>query len=414
MDRIMYKDDLLYCEGVSVEEIVKKVGTPLYIYSANTILDHYRKFDAAFEKVEHLICYSVKVNSNIAIIKLLSDEGSGFDIVSGGELYRVIEACSDTSKVVYAGVGKTDDEITMALKNNIMLFNIESFTEAERINEIAKKMGRVANIAVRINPDVEAKTHKFIITGTKENKFGLPIDKAFEIFAFLKDLKALNVVGIHSHIGSQLVSVEPYIKAVSKLNKLINNLRTNGFKIEILNIGGGYGIIYKDENPPTPFELSNAILPLIKDLNLKLLMEPGRLIVGNSGILVTKVLYYKESYSKNFVIVDAGMNDLIRPAFYEAYHRVEYIRKRSDTELKKVDIVGPVCESADFFAQDYEMNIPLSGDLLAIRSAGAYGFSMASNYNSRPRCAEVLVDGKDFRIIRKRESYRDIIRGESL
>jgi diaminopimelate decarboxylase len=413
MDFFEYKSGELYCEEVKVANICEAVGTPVYVYSHRTLVDHYRKLDTAFSEIEHLIYFSVKSNSNIAVIRTLVKEGAGTDIVSGGELFRALKAGVDPQKVVYAGVGKSMVEIEYALKSNILMFNVESLPEAYAINEVAGRLGKKAMIAFRVNPDVEADTHHHITTGKKENKFGIDINVAVEIFKEANELPNLNVCGVHVHIGSQIVSSTPYVKSLEKLVPLIDELRKNNINIQNLNIGGGLGVIYLDEQPQFASDFAAAILPMVKATNCRLLLEPGRFITGNSGILLTKVLYIKRTATKNFVIVDAAMNDLVRPALYEAYHRIKPVKITSDEE-ELVDVVGPVCESSDFFAKDRKILTVQQGDYLSLFTAGAYGFAMASNYNSRPRAAEVLVKDDQYFIVRERETYEDLIKGESI
>ncbi len=410
MDYFLYRNNILFAEDVSLDVILKKVKTPVYIYSKKTILRHFNQIKKAFAEINPLICYSVKANSNIAILKILKKAGAGFDIVSGGELYRVLKIKSSPDKIVFAGVGKSPEEIEFALKSKIFMFNCESLPEIKLINQISKKLNKKTNIAVRINPDVEADTHKYITTGKKHTKFGISIDYLIKNLSFIKNLENINFIGIHFHIGSQITSVHPYIKAVKKTIKLIRDLRSYGFNIRYLNIGGGFGIIYKKERPPLPDELARRVIPAFKKHNLKLIMEPGRYIVGNAGILITKVLYIKETELKKFVIVDAGMNTLIRPTLYEAYH--EILNLHFTKKKMKADVVGPVCETGDFFALNRSIPYFKQGDYLIIKSAGAYGMSMASRYNSRPLPAEVLVDNNKWKIIRKPENYRDLIRNE--
>jgi diaminopimelate decarboxylase len=414
MDRFEYRDGQLYCEEVSVEEICRDVGTPVYIYSHGTILDHYVKLDRAFSEVEHLICFSIKSNSNLAVIRSLAKAGSGMDVVSGGELYRALKAEVDPKKIVYASVGKTEEEIRFALESGILMFNVESRPEAEAIDEVAGRMNLRARVAFRINPDVDPHTHRHITTGKKETKFGIPIDRAVETYVWAREnLKNLDVCGVHCHIGSQITSTEPYVIALSRLVPLVEDLRRAGLNIRTLNIGGGLGIIYRDETPSTAENFAAAVLPYIRKTGCKLLLEPGRFIVGNAGILVARVIYLKRTPAKNFLIVDAGMNDLIRPAFYDSFHRIQPVRIRTD-RTDVFDVVGPVCETGDYFAKDREVNLVEPGEFLAIFSAGAYGFTMSSNYNSRPRAAEVMVIEDRYYIVRKRETYLDLIRGETI
>lgn len=406
-----YKDDSLYCEEKRVDEIIKDVGTPTYIYSYRTILDHYRKLETAFRDIEHLICFSLKSNSNIAVGRVLSREGAGADVVSGGELFRALKAGFEPRKIVFAGVGKTEEEIRYALESDILMFNAESMEEVHLIDHVAGKLGKTARIALRLNPDVEAGTHKHITTGKRENKFGLDIERAVEFYLQANSLPNVETIGVHAHIGSQIVSTKPYVESVNKLLRVIDELKNTGIRIGNLNIGGGLGIIYKEENPSTAQEFADAILPIVKPTGLRLILEPGRFIVGNAGILVTKVTYVKKHGSKTFIIVDAGMNDLIRPALYGSYHAIRPVRLTGSEEIV-ADIVGPICESTDSFANERKIERVEQGDLLAIFSAGAYGFAMSSNYNSRPRPAEIMVMGDRHYVIRERETYNDLIRGE--
>jgi diaminopimelate decarboxylase len=411
MDLFHYENNNLYCEKVLVADIAKKVGTPFYLYSHGTIVDHYRKLEKALEGIDHLICFSMKSNSNLAVGKSLANEGSGADIVSGGELYRALKAGFSPQKIVFAGVGKTEAEIIYALETDILMFNVESMSEARAIDRVAERMNKKARIALRVNPDVDAGTHKHITTGKKENKFGLEIDKALSFFTEASSMKNLDVTGIHAHIGSQITSTTPYVESINRLAMLIDNLDKAGIEIKNLNIGGGLGIIYNEENPSTAQQFAEAILPIVKPTGRRLIMEPGRFIVGNAGILVTTVTYVKPSGSKIFVIVDAGMNDLIRPALYDSYHSIRPLKISGENEIV-ADIVGPICESADCFAKERKIESVDEGDLLAIFSAGAYGFVMSSNYNSRPKIAEVMVIDDKYYIVRERETYDDLINGE--
>ncbi|MEI7904977.1 MAG: diaminopimelate decarboxylase [Candidatus Firestonebacteria bacterium] len=404
------KDKYLYCEGLKVADITVKYGTPLYLYSHRTISEHFTKIDDAFSAVPHLICYALKANSNLAIVKTLQKLGAGADIVSGGELYKALKAGIPAKKIVYAGVGKTEAEIEYALSKDILMFNIESVPEAEMISKVAGRLRETADIALRINPDVDAKTHHYITTGKKENKFGLNINLARKLFLKINGFKNLNVVGVHIHIGSQITTSGPYVKAIKKVIKLIGELRSDGIIIKSLNIGGGLGIVYKDENPSTPKKFAEKILPLIKPLGIRIIMEPGRFIVGNAGILVARVSYIKKGENKKFIILDAGMNDLIRPSLYDAYHKILPVTPVKGSS--KADIVGPICESGDFFGKGRVVSNMKPGDYIAVMSAGAYGFSMASNYNARRRPVEVMVKGKKSFLVKKRESFEDLVRGE--
>jgi diaminopimelate decarboxylase len=411
MDFFHYENNELYCEEVLVSNIAEKVGTPFYLYSNKTIVDHYKKLDRAFAGIDHLICFSMKSNANLAICKTLSKEGSGADIVSGGELYKAIKAGFKPQDIVFAGVGKTDLEIGFALNANILMFNVESMSEARAIDRVAKKLGKKARIAFRVNPDVDAGTHKHITTGKKENKFGIAIDHAVEYFTEANSMKNLDVMGIHAHIGSQIISTDPYVESINRLSGLLGELEKAGVNIKTLNIGGGLGIIYNEESPSTAQQFAEAILPLVQPTGRRLILEPGRFIVGNAGILVTKVIYIKPTETKTFVIVDAGMNDLIRPALYDSYHAIRPL-KIGGKEDMVADIVGPICESSDCFAKERKIPVVKEGDLLSIFSAGAYGFVMSSNYNARPKVAEVMVIGDRYSIVRRRETYEDLVIGE--
>jgi diaminopimelate decarboxylase len=407
-----YKNGELYCEGVPVRSVAKRIGTPFYLYSSKTLANHFRAFDSAFAGVPHLICFALKSNSNGAVLRLLGREGAGADIVSGGELFRALHAGIDPKKIVYAGVGKRRDEIEYALKIGVLMFNVESGEELLALDQAAQEMHTVARIALRVNPNIDPKTHAYISTGLKENKFGIPIEHALEFYQIAKGLKNVEVVGVHQHIGSQITEVQPFVDALEKLVGFIKELKAAGIDIHYVNIGGGLGITYKDETPPLPKDVARAVRPLLEDSGCTIVMEPGRAIVGNAGILVTSALYHKKSGEKRFLIVDAGMNDLIRPSLYEAYHDIRPVVESAAEAV--FDVVGPICESGDFLAKDRKMPEVKQGALLAVMSAGAYGFSMSSNYNSRPRVAEVLVKGNDYYIIRERETYEDLVRGEKM
>ena len=415
MHNFEYRQGELYCEQVPVSQIAKEVGTPCYIYSHATVTRHFRAYDSAFQNVPHIIAFAMKANSNLAILRLMAREGSGVDIVSGGELFRALKASVPPAKIVFAGVGKSAEEIRDALKADILMFNVESSAEIRTINDVAASVGKKARVALRINPDIDPKTHPYISTGLKKSKFGIAADRALEEFKLASSLGHIEIVGVHAHIGSQLTEVTPFVESLKKVVTLVGTLKGQGINVRYLNIGGGLGITYSDEKPPLPQDLAAAISPLVQDLNLTLVMEPGRVIVGNAGILVTKVLYEKIGEAKRFIIVDAAMNDLIRPSLYSAYHEV---RPVSESLLQRpkhaVDVVGPVCESGDFLAKDRTLPEAKPGDLLAVMSAGAYGFVMASNYNSRPRVPEVLVKEGEVHVIRARESYDDLIRGEAI
>ncbi len=411
MDFFEYKNGELCAEDVPVERIAKEVGTPAYIYSLATLRRHFRVFDQAFKNQSHLVCFSVKANSNLAVLKVFVNEGGGFDIVSGGELFRVLKAGSDPKKLVFSGVGKSRSEFEYALNSGILMFNVESEQELDVLDQVASGLGKKAPISLRINPDVDPQTHPYISTGMKKSKFGIDIKRSVELYKRALSLSHVEVIGVDCHIGSQLTSVSPFVDALARVKGLLEVLKQEGANIRYLDLGGGLGIRYKDEEPPHPDEYAAAIIDSLKGLELTLILEPGRVIVGNAGILVTEVLYLKETQEKNFVVVDGAMNDLIRPALYGSYQGISPVKNRTAEKIV-ADVVGPICESGDFFAQDREIQKPQPGDLLAVMSAGAYGFTMASNYNSRPRVAEVLVDGKRFDVIRTRETLEDIISGE--
>ena len=413
MNLFKYRANELYAEDVPVKKLAEKYGTPLYVYSYNTLLRHFKAYDDAFNGYPHIICFAVKSNPNTSVISLFAKQGGGADIVSGGELYVALKAGISPKKIVYAGVGKTADEIRFALKSKILMFNVESENELKEIDRVAGMMKTKATIALRINPDIDPGTHPYITTGMKKHKFGIPIEAALEYYRFASKLKNINVVGVHKHIGSQITKIAPFVDALKRILILIDKLNEQGTEIKYLDVGGGLGISYKDEEPPVPKDLANKLIPLLEGRKLTLIMEPGRSIVGNAGILVTKTLYLKEGEDKEFVIVDAGMNDLIRPSLYDAYHRIEpVIKNKRETVLS--DVVGPICESGDFLARGRELNRVKQGEYLAAMSAGAYGFSMSSNYNSRPRAAEVMVKGKEHFLIRKRETYEDLVRNEQI
>ncbi len=414
MHDFQYKNGELCCEGVPLRTIAQRVGTPFYVYSSSTLTNHVRAFERAFTGMPHLICFALKSNSNGAVLRLLSREGAGADIVSGGELFRALRAGIDPRKIVYAGVGKRRDEIEYALKVGILMFNVESPDELAALDRAAKEMHTHARIALRVNPDIDPKTHEYISTGLKENKFGIPIEHALESYQAAKSLTNIEVVGIHQHIGSQITEVQPFVDALEKLIGLVKELKAAGMNIKYINIGGGLGITYKDENPPLPADLAKAVQPLLKNAGCTLVLEPGRSIVGNAGVLVTNALYHKQSGEKRFLIVDAGMNDLIRPSLYEAYHDIRPVVQNGSAPKAEFDVVGPICESGDFLAKGRELPEVKQGELIAVMGAGAYGFSMSSNYNSRLRVAEVMVKGNEYFIVRERETYNDLVRGEKI
>ncbi|MEW4983560.1 MAG: diaminopimelate decarboxylase [Cycloclasticus sp.] len=413
MDYFQYRGNQLYAEGVSVESIVNQFATPTYIYSRATLERHWNAFDQAFGDRPHLICYAVKANSNIAVLNVLARLGSGFDIVSVGELERVLTAGGQPEKIVFSGVGKRRDEIRRALEIGIRCFNVEVSTELDRINEIAADVGVIANISIRVNPDVDAQTHPYISTGLKENKFGLDIETAFEQYQRADQFANLNVVGLDCHIGSQLTDVKPFVDALDRVLSLLDRLTAVGIDIQHLDLGGGLGICYRDEQPPSPAEYVAALYERLGELPYEILLEPGRAIAGNAGILVTEVEYIKPTEDKQFAIVDAAMNDLMRPALYQAWQDIVPVNLQSNAKKSNYDIVGPVCETGDFLGKDRELAIS-QGDLLAIRSSGAYGFTMSSNYNSRPSVAEVMVDGEQTHLVGARQSIESLWQNEAL
>jgi diaminopimelate decarboxylase len=412
MNLFEYRDGELHCEEIPVEKIANEVGTPFYLYSASTIERHYRVFTEAFAEVKHLICYSVKANSNVAVLKILAEMGAGADIVSGGELFRALHAGIPPERIVFSGVGKRADEIKSALDAGILMFNVESGEELSAINEIARQMGVRASIALRVNPDVDPKTHPYISTGLKKNKFGIPIAQAVSIYREAKDLESIDVLGVDCHIGSQLTTSEPFGEAATRLMELVSELEAEGIQVKYIDVGGGLGIVYDEESPPLPANYARTIIDALGTSEKILILEPGRVIVGNAGILVTKTLYNKKGATKNFIIVDAGMNDLIRPSLYDAYQEVVPVRFVAGRKEEVADVVGPICESSDFLARDHKLPEMASGELLAVKSAGAYGFPMSSQYNSRPRVPEVMVKGDRYRVVRDRETYEDLVRGE--
>lgn len=418
MNHFTYRNGEMFAEDVPLKRIAEEVGTPAYVYSLATLRRHYRVFDEAFAQVPHLVCFSVKANSNLALLRAFAREGSGFDIVSGGELFRALKAGGDPQKIVFSGVGKKRDEIEYALDAGILMFNVESDEELVALNEIAAAAGKKAPISLRVNPDVDPKTHPYISTGMKKAKFGVDIKKSLETYKKASSLRHIEVVGVDCHIGSQLTSVAPFVDALAKVREyldgvLAGEMKKEGAEIRYLDLGGGLGIHYHDETPPLPDDYARAIIQGLEGLDVTLILEPGRVIVGNAGILLTEVQYLKETETKKFIIVDGGMNDLIRPALYGSYQEIVPVAA-SNGEKIVADIVGPICESGDFFAKDREITRPKRGDLLAVMSAGAYGFTMASNYNSHPKPPEILVDGDRYYVVRKRESFEDLINGEAI
>lgn len=426
MHHFHLKKGELYAEGVSLAKLADTYGTPLYVYSASTIEDHFDRLTTALKPLDHLICYALKANSNLAVLSLLARRGAGFDLVSGGELARVLKAGGKAEKSSFAGVGKTRDEIEQALAEHIYVFNVESIAELEFINQIAGAMKKKAPVAVRVNPNVTADTHHKITTGTYENKFGIAFEEIPALYDRAARMKNLRLLGVQTHIGSQITDTKPFVRAIKKMAPLVAELKAK-HKIEFFSIGGGLGIVYdpalasgefawwkkQKKQPLTPRSYGEAVVPLLKPLGLRILIEPGRFMVGNAGVLVTEVLYVKKTGKKTFVIVDAAMNDLIRPAFYESYHQIVPLKKRAG-KIISTDLVGPICESGDYFAKDRPLPAQKPGDRLALLSAGAYGFVMASNYNTRPRAAEIMVEGTKHRVVRRRETVEDLVRGETV
>jgi len=413
MDHFKYKNGQLNAENVAVSAIAEQFGTPTYIYSRATLERHWHAFDSAFEGMPHSVCYAVKANSNLAVLNVLARLGSGFDIVSAGELARVLAAGGRADHSVFSGVGKTVAEIQYALQQGVRCFNVESIAELSRINGVAADLNLRAPISIRVNPDVDAQTHPYISTGLKENKFGIAIELAEEVYQQAHAMDHLDVVGIDCHIGSQLTTVSPFVDALKRVLALIDALAEQGIKLSHLDIGGGLGITYKNETPPSPAEYSAALRDLLEGRDLEILLEPGRAIAGNAGILVTQVEYLKPTEDRHFAIVDAAMNDLLRPALYQSWQEIQPVAENSSAQMQQYDIVGPICETGDFLGKDRPLAIE-AGDLLAIRSAGAYGFTMSSNYNSRPRTAEIMVDGDTVHLVRERESIESLYAGEHL
>jgi diaminopimelate decarboxylase len=414
MHHFHYEKDMLYCEGVSIREIAGDIGTPFYLYSHATLKRHFLIFNEAFEGLDRLVCFSAKANSNLSILKLLAGMGSGLDIVSGGELFRGLKAGFSAEKIVYSGVGKRVDEIDYALREGILMFNVESLEELALIDERAAHLNKKAPIAIRVNPDVDPKTHPYISTGLKKNKFGIDTETAFKAYQMANTLKNVDIKGIDCHIGSQISEARPFEDALKNIMALIERLGRINVEIQYIDMGGGLGITYNQESPPEPTEYATAILETVKSKNLKLILEPGRVIVGNAGILVAKVLYRKRGTGKEFVITDAGMNDLMRPSLYHAFHAIQPVIQMDTQHNIQADVVGPICESGDFLATDRVMQDVQKGDLLAVMSAGAYGYTMSSNYCSRLKVPEVMVKEDRYYVINQRQEYEDLIRGESI
>jgi len=413
VDHFEYRSGELHAEDVSLAEIARRHGTPVYVYSRATLTRHFHAFDKALAGHDHLVCYAVKANSSLAVLQVLAKLGSGFDIVSGGELARVLKAGGDPRKVVFSGVGKTVAEMRQALVTGIGCFNVESESELTRLNEVALGLKKRASVALRVNPDVDPKTHPYISTGLKANKFGVEIADAERLYLKARELPGIELAGVACHIGSQLQDLAPFLDALDRVLALIDRLRAHGLELKHLDLGGGLGVRYDQETPPSPADLASAVRERLKERALKIFLEPGRAIAGNAGVLVTRVEYLKHGTEKNFAVVDAAMNDLLRPALYQGWHAILPVRENGAAPRRVYDVVGPVCESGDWLGRDRELAVA-PGDLLAIRTAGAYGFTMSSNYNTRPRAAEIMVDGKQMHLVRARESIDDLLRGETL
>ena len=413
MNHFQRKDGALHAEEIPLAELADEFGTPLYVYSTATLTRHWKVLDGSLRGLRHTLCYAVKANSNLAILSLFAKLGSGFDIVSGGELFRVVKAGGDPRKVVYSGVGKRDDEIAFALEAGVRTLNVESAAELARVSIVARRLGARAPVALRVNPDVDPKTHPYISTGLKENKFGVAVDEARRLYTLAAKDPALRITGVACHIGSQITTVKPFVDAAGRVMALVKELQKQGIAFDHVDLGGGLGIRYDDETPPEPAAYGRALKAALKGFKGEVLLEPGRVLVGNAGVLVTRVLYVKRSGRKTFVVIDGAMNDLVRPAFYDAFHAIEPVAApRKGTKEIVADVVGPICESGDFLAKKRKLPAPEHGDLLAVRSAGAYGFAMSSNYNTRARAAEVLVDGRTAYLARRRETWEDLVRGE--
>jgi len=411
MDYFEYRDGKLFCEDVPVKAIAKKAGTPFYLYSYATFARHFNVFDGAFSQIPHIVCYSLKANPNGALLKIIAKSGGGADIVSGGELFRALSAGIPADRIVYSGVGKSPEELRYAIESGIRMINMESESEFKTLRKLSRKMKRRVPVSIRVNPEIDPKTHPYITTGLKKNKFGILWEDAARIYREIAAEEYLKPVGISSHIGSQILELGPFVEAVTSLKKMILELRGLGMAIEMLDIGGGLGITYKDELPPEPKDYAKVVNENLGNMGITLILEPGRVIVGNSGVFITKMLYVKQTAGKTFYIVDGAMNDLVRPSLYNAYHDIVPVEQKK-RKTKVVDVVGPICESGDFLAKDRELQGLKEGELVAVKSAGAYGYAMSSNYNSRRRAAEVLVRGDQFFVVRKRETLKDLVRGE--
>ncbi len=413
MDHFQYRNQQLYAEDVPVSQIAEQHGTPCYIYSRATLERHWHAFNNAFSQQPHLVCFAVKANSNLAVLNVLARLGSGFDIVSVGELERVLAAGGDAGKVLFSGVGKQAHEMRRALEAGIRCFNVESAAELERLNQVAAEIGKIAPVSLRVNPDVDAKTHPYISTGLKENKFGVAIDEAVALYQSAQAMPNIDVCGVDCHIGSQLTELAPFLDALDRVLALVRRLESLGINIRHLDLGGGLGVRYRDETPPEPAEYARAIHARLADAPYEILIEPGRAIAANAGILVTRVEYLKPTEDRHFAVIDAAMNDLIRPSLYQAWQEIIPVQQDSQGQPARYDLVGPICETGDFVGKDRQLSLK-AGDLLAIRSSGAYGFTMASNYNTRPRVAEIMVDGEQMHVVRQRESIADLFAGESV
>jgi diaminopimelate decarboxylase len=413
MDHFTYRHHELSCESVSLRAIAEAVGTPSYVYSKAALVESFHAYDRAFAAIPHLVCYAIKANANLGLLATLAREGAGADIVSGGELYRALRAGIPARRIIFSGVGKTREEIRDGLKAEILMFNVESESELDTLDQVAREMGVRAPVALRVNPDVDPHTHKYISTGLRTSKFGIPYERAIAVYERAATMPGLEVIGAQMHIGSQLTTTAPFADAAGRVVALAKMLRERGIELRMIDVGGGLGIRYRQEAPPTPEQYAMVLVPMLREFGATVLLEPGRSIVGNAGALLTRVLYRKQTPDKNFVVIDAAMNDLIRPSFYDAYHELRPVdERRRDGPRETADVVGPVCESGDFLAKDRELPRVEENDLLAVMSAGAYGFAMASNYNARPRAAEVLVDGSRYTIVRRRETYEDLVAGE--
>jgi len=412
-DVFQHQNGELFAENMSVTDLAAQYGTPLYVYSRKAFEEHYLAYANALKGKDALVCYAIKANSNLAVLNVLAKLGAGFDIVSRGELERVLQAGGDADKVVFSGVAKTAEEMQFALEKGVHCFNVESAMELERLNEVAMEMGVKAPVSLRVNPDVDAQTHPYISTGLKENKFGVDIEVAVDVYLRAKDMEGINIIGVDCHIGSQLTQITPFLDAIDRVLVLIDTLKENGIELEHVDLGGGLGVVYDDETPPSPQEFIDAIMPKLEGRNLKLVLEPGRSIAANAGIFVTQVEFLKSNGDKNFAIIDGGMNDLIRPALYSAWQKIVEVSPGDEALKKSYDVVGPVCETGDFLGKDRELAIQ-AGDLLAVKSSGAYGFVMASNYNTRNKPAEIMVDGERAHLVRRRETVQDQLQLESV